>query len=112
MSHSFSFKNIRTKKETSTESSDTCHVHYGMVFISGKFVSRMTCEASSFRVIQLIHTENWTASSVYFSTINGDLLLGMMKGEREKVLESSYRQTILQRTLMGTFVYQICFGGP
>lgn len=82
MSHSFSFKNIRTKKETSTESSDTCHVHYGMVFISGKFVSRMTCEASSFRVIQLIHTENWTASSVYFSTINGDLLLGMMKGER------------------------------
>uniref|UniRef100_A0A8W8IFQ9 C1q domain-containing protein n=1 Tax=Magallana gigas TaxID=29159 RepID=A0A8W8IFQ9_MAGGI len=78
--------NIRTKKETSTESSDTCHVHYGMVFISGKFVSRMTCEASSFRVIQLIHTENWTASSVYFSTINGDLLLGMMKGERGKVL--------------------------
>lgn len=50
----------------------------------------MTCEASSFRVIQLIHTEDWTAFSVYFSTINGDLLLGMMKGEREKVLESSY----------------------
>lgn len=52
-----------------------------LVFINGKFVSRMTCEVSSFRVIQLIHTEDWTAYSVYSSTINGDLRVGMIKGE-------------------------------
>lgn len=51
------------------------------MFINGKFVSRMTCEVSSFRVIQLIHTEDWTAYSVYSSTINGDLRVGMIKGE-------------------------------
>lgn len=56
-----------------------------LVFINGKFVSRMTCEASSFRVIQLLHTENWTASSVYSSNINGDLLVGMIEGEKGKV---------------------------
>lgn len=56
-----------------------------LMFINGKFVSRMTCEASSFRVIQLIHTEDWTASSVYSSNINGDVLVGMIKGEEGQV---------------------------
>lgn len=56
-----------------------------LVIINGKFVSRMTCEVSSFRVIQLIHTENWTASSVDPSNIKGDVLVGMIKGEEGQV---------------------------
>lgn len=62
-----------------------------LVFVNEKFVSRMTCEASSFRVIQLIHTDDWTASSVYSFNINGDLLVGMIKGEKGKVTRYDQR---------------------
>lgn len=51
------------------------------MFINGKFVSRMICEVLFFRVIQFIYIEDWMVFSVYFFNINGDVFVGMIKGE-------------------------------